>query len=233
VTRWFALSCLLAVAWLAAPHPVALYDGIGFPDEPYRFVPARPGVAAATSAQIRLPVAGGLNTGGLVANSAEVGPQVSFYAPPRAFAVTGTAAITVAARPVPLVAPPPPGKVDSNVYELSFTSPDGPVRVVSAAQPPAITMRSVSNAPSEPVFEYRPTPTSPWQELQTRRIGRDISNAHAPGAGEYVLALQSSDSGKSSGTSAVALLALVGATVVIVAGVIVAVRISAARSRQS
>jgi hypothetical protein len=230
--RWVLLAAVLGLAWLTTAHPVPLYDGIGFPDEPYRFEPPRAGTAAATTAQIRLPVSGGVNTGGLIANSAEVGPQVSFFAPPHAFAVKGTSAISVAARPVALVPPAPPGKLDSNVYDVSFVSPDGPVALVPAAQPPAITMRSLSNAPAEPVFEYRPTPTSAWRELKTRRVGQDISNANAPGAGQYVLVLRDGSSAQGSG-SRTALFAILGATVVLVVGVLVGVRVAASRGRSS
>lgn len=229
--RWTLLLVLLGLAWLATPQPVPLYDGIGFPDEPYRYVPARPGTPAATSAEIRLPVAGGVNSGGLVANSGETGPQVSVYAPPHAFATAGTGPIVVAARPVPPVQPLPPGKLDSDVYALSFTSAGGPVSLVTAAQTPAITMRSVSVAPAEPVFEYRPTPTSPWQELRTRRVGRDLSNASIPGPGEYVL-VQAGAAGRTGSGGHGPLIAILVSTLVLMGLVLVGVRILARRAPQ-
>ena len=226
VARWTVLLALLGLAWLLTPHPVPLYDGIGFPDEPYRYVPAHAGGVPATSAQIRLAVSGGANTGGLVANSSEAGPQVSVYAPPHAFAAPGTAPVVVTARPVPPAPALPPGMLDSNVYALSFTSSAGPVTLVPAAQTPTITMRSVSVSPAEPVFEYRPTPTSKWQELKTRRVGRDLSNASIPGAGEY--ALVQSGAGKGSGGRG-PLYAVLGATVALMVLVVVGVRVVARR----
>ncbi len=228
--RWSLLAALLGMVWLLTPHPVPLYDGIGFPDEPYRYAPARPGAPAATGAQVRLAVAGGSNTVGLIANSAEVGPQVSVYAPPHAFAAAGTAPVVVAARPVPLVAPAPLGRTDSAVYAVSFTSAAGPVTLVPAAQKPMITMRSVSSAPDEPVLVFRTRAGSTWQELPTRRVGRDLSTATLTGAGEYVLVLRAASTAK-SGHGALPI--VLAATGLLMLAVLVALRVVARRARPS
>jgi hypothetical protein len=227
-SRSAGLLLLLGGAWALTPQAVPLYDGIGFPDEPYRYVPAHAGAPAATSAQVTLPVSGGVNVGGLIANSGELGPQVSVYAPPKAFAVAGSAPVVVAARPVAPTPPLPPGRIDSNVYVLSFTSAGGPVTLVPQAQSPALTLRSVSSVPAQPVLAYRPAPGSAWQLLSTRRIGRDLSDAKAPGAGEYVL-VQPRDAGtrRSGGGSSVLL--LLAATVVLMALVLLAVRLLSRR----
>ena len=225
-SRWAALLLLLSVGWLLSPHPVPLYAGIGFPDEPYRYVPARAGAPAATVAEVSLAVAGGVNTGGLIANSKEMGPQVSVYAPPRAFAAPGAAPVIVRATPVPATPPLPAGRVDSNVYLLSFTSAAGPVRLVPEAQSPAITMRSVSSGPAEPVLAYRRTPTSGWTWLPTRRVGRDLSEAKALGAGEYVLVLRTA--AKAGGHAALYL--VLGAVLALMVAVVVGVRWAATRA---
>lgn len=224
-SRWLALTGLLGAVWVLTPNPVPLYDGIGFPDEPYRFVGGSP---APTVAQVRLPVAGGVNTGGLFANSAELGPQVSLFAPPRAFAVTGTAPVAVAASPMAVASPQPPGKVDSNVYVVSFTSAGGPVTLVPEAQPPAITLRSASQASSGPVLEYRPTRSAAWRELKTRRVGRDIYNAVVPGPGEFVLIKPDQAAPKASSGGG-ALYAVIGATVLLMVLVLVGVRVLSKR----
>jgi hypothetical protein len=219
------------VVWLTTAQPVPLYDGIGFPDEPYRFVPPRGSGPAATSAEVQLPVAGGSNTGGLIANSREAGPQVSVFAPPHAFAAAGTAPIVLAMRPVPAQPPLPAGTLESNVYAFTLTSPAGPVTIVKEAQPPAITMRSVTTLAPEPVFEYRPTPTEKWRELKTRRSGRDIFNTVAPGAGEYVLVRDAAGVAKPSSSSGRgALYAVLGATVLLMVLVVVGVRVLARRA---
>ena len=229
--RWIALLGVLGLAWLTTPHPVPLYDGIGFPDQPYRFMPPQPGAQPPTNAETTLKVSGGSNVGGLIINSTEAGPQISLYAPPHAFAAAGTAPIAIAARPVPPSPPLPPGRLDSNVYAFSLTSAAGPVTIVAAAQPPAITMRSVTAVPTLPVFQYRAGPGAKWQELKTRQVGRDIFNTNAPGPGEYVL-VQSGAAPKSSSGGHGPLYAVLGATVALVVLVLVGVRIMAGRTPQ-
>jgi hypothetical protein len=232
--RVAGVAAVLALGWLLTPQPVPLYDGLGFPDQPYRFVPAKGTAPAATAAAIQLAVAGGSNTGGLIANSAELGPQVSVYAPPHAFRSGGTAPISLVARPVPPTPPLPAGRLDSNDYELSLTSAAGPVTVDPAAQPPAITLRSITVVPSAPVFEYRPAVSAPWQELRTRQVGRDVFNADAAGPGEYVL-VQIDAPGPargSGGGSGAGLYVVLGATAVLMALVIVGVRVMSKRAAQ-
>lgn len=225
--RWAVLLGLLGLVWVLTPHPVPLYDGIGFPDEPYRFQPARSGAKPATSAQLTLKVAGGVNSGGLIANSAEVGPQVSFYAPPKAFAAPGTALISLVVRPVTAVAPLPQGRLDSNVYAVSFTSSAGPVTLVAAAQAPAITMRAAGSGKPAPVFEYRPDQGSPWHEVKTRQVGSDIFNAYAPGAGEYVLVQVAGGAAADGGGGSLYL--ILGAAAGLVVLVLVVVRVLSRR----
>ena len=227
------LVAALAVVWLTSANPVPLYDGIGFPDEPYRYVPPRGNGPAATSAQVELKVAGGSNVGGLIVNTKESGPQASVFAPPHAFLAPGTAPVVLALRPVAPQAPLP-GTAVSNVYELSLTSAAGPVTIASDAQPPAITMRSTTAGPPEPVFEYRPSPDEKWREIKTRRVGRDIFNASAPGAGEYLLAqLGTASSGKPRAGGHAGLFAVLGVTVLLMASVIVGVRLLTRRTPPS
>jgi hypothetical protein len=210
-----------------------LYDGIGFPDEPYRFVPARGAGPAATAAEVELRVAAGSNTGGLIVNTREAGPQASVFAPPHAFAASGATPIRLTVRPVPPQPPMPAGVVESNVYALSLTSAAGPVTVVADAQPPAITMRSVTTLSPPPVFLYRPSAAEKWRELKTRRVGRDIYNATAPGAGEYVLVRDAATRAKKSTDNRGALYAVLGVTVLLVLAVIVGVRLLSRRAAAS
>jgi hypothetical protein len=225
--RWVVVVALLGLGWLASPGTVPLYDGVGFPDEPYRFVPARGTGPAATSADVQLKVANGVNSGGLLANSAELGPQVSVYAPPQAFATAGAGPVRLRAEPVPPAPPLPPGELESNVYALTLTVPAGDVRVRPEAQPPGITLRAVSVAEPLPVVQYRATPGDPWKALKTRRVGRDNFNATAPGQGEYVLTRVAAATPTSSGNGG--LLLVVGLAVVVMVGVLVGVRMAGRR----
>lgn len=189
--RWAVVAVLLAGGWLAGPGGVPLYDGLGLPDEPYRFVPPR-GAAAlpATSAQVVLELAGGRNPSGLVAVSAEAGPQVTVYAPPRAFAVPGSGQgeLQVRAEPVALERPSPPGELESNVYRLTLTSAAGPVTLQPEAQRPLITLRGVTPESRVPVvMHHRSAVGQAWRPLPTRQVGQHSFTAEVPGAGEYAL----------------------------------------------
>ena len=110
--RWVAVAGLLAAGALLSPTAVPLYDGVGFPDEPYRYVPPRSSDDfVASAARVELRVVDGVNAGGLLANSNELGPQVSVYAPPKAFQVAGApkaSEIRLRADPVVLSPPAPP-----------------------------------------------------------------------------------------------------------------------------
>jgi hypothetical protein len=231
--RWGAVAVLLGLGALLSPGATPLYDGVGFPDEPYRFVPAREGTPAATTATVSLRVTDGVNSGGLLANSAELGPQVSVYAPPRAFQVAAgsTAPITLTAKPVVLTPPAPPGEVESNVYAIVLSSPAGEVTIRSDAQRPGITLRAVSVREPLPVMFYRAS-AGEWRELVTRRVGRDNFNAVAPGAGEYVLARSGAVARKDSGGSSAGLLLVVGAVLLLMVAVVVGVRLAGRGSKE-
>jgi hypothetical protein len=233
--RWAVVAGLLALGALVSPSAVPLYDGVGFPDEPYRFVPPRSSNDfVASAARVQLRVVDGVNAGGLLANSSELGPQVSVYAPPKAFQVAGlpkTSEIRLRADPVPVTPPAPPGELESNAYLLSLRSPDGPVSLRSDAQQPGITLRAVSVKEPLPVMHYRAKAGEPWQALATRRVGRDNFNATAPGEGEYVLTRLGSAKQQSEGGNR-GLLLLVGAVVLVMIGVVVGVRVLSGRQSE-
>ena len=227
--RWLAVLVLLGLGWLASPGGVPLYDGVGFPDEPYRFVPPQGTVPAATVAEVRLKTSDGVNTSGLLANSSEVGPQVSVYAPPQAFALpdrAGSAEIVLRAEAVPPAGELPEGEQESNVYALTLTSAAGEVSVRPEAQSPGITLRAVTVEEPLPTMHHRPDRESPWRALKTRRVGRDNFNAPAPGPGEYVLVRLPAPA-DDGGTG---LLLVVGFAVAIMLAVVVGVRVAARRA---
>jgi hypothetical protein len=232
--RWVAVAGLLVAGALLSPNAVPLYDGVGFPDEPYRYVPPRSSNDfVASTARVVLRVVDGVNAGGLLANSSELGPQVSVYAPPKAFQVAGSpkaSEIRLRADPVALTPPAPPGELESNVYSLSVRSPVGPVTLRSDAQQPGITLRAISVKEPLPVMHYRATATDPWRALPTRRVGRDNFNATAPGAGEYVLTRVGGATKEESSNRG--LLLLVGAVVVLMVGVVVGVRVLSGRQTE-
>lgn len=225
VARWAVLAGLLAACWIVIPGNVPLYDGVGFPDEPYRFVPTRDAtMPAASTATVQLRMVGGVNPGGLVANSFERGPQVSVFAPPQAFEGPASAReLVLLATPVPLVRPAPPGQLVSNVYALSFTAAGVPARLRPQAQSPQITLRAAAIPTPLPVIYHRAVPAESWKALSTQQVGADNFVALGPGAGEYVLAQGPRPAAKSSSGKG-ALLLVLAAAIVLVAVALLVVR---------
>jgi hypothetical protein len=229
----------LVVAWLAVPAAVPIYDGPGFPDQPYRYVHPPAGAKSTpppTSAHATLKVTGtGLNQTGY-SNSAEIGPQVVYYVPPGAFkAPAGATTVEVSETPLAPTAPlPADGTVVGNVYRISATTANGPVTVVGHGvnQLPTINMRAPTAKQPGPVFEYRASDGTGWRRSATLRIGTDIYQTSAPVLGEYALvqlAQQPNASGSGGGINVGLLAAGIGVIVIVV--LIVAIRL--ARSRRT
>jgi hypothetical protein len=192
--RWWLLLALAALAQAVAvvvtPHALPIYYGIGFPDEPYRFVDPPPDyrdTKAPTTATATIPVAGGRSTGGHTVASGEVGPQISLVI--FGGALETDADVTTArviAVPVALTGGPPPGHVWSNVYRVTFDTAAGPARL-AAGTDSEIRMRAPSPQQPGPTFYVRHG-DSDWRALDTQQPGRDIYRAELAGAGDYVLA---------------------------------------------
>src|SRR3954451_17434124 len=110
-------------AWMLAPASVPVFDGIGQPDEPYRYVDP-PATAKTTkqptTATVSVPVRNGRSVAEF-ANSAESGPQISVYIPPGALEVpAGATSITITATPLAPKAPlPTDGDIVTNVYQVT------------------------------------------------------------------------------------------------------------------
>jgi hypothetical protein len=244
--RWAAASvAALAAAWVAAPAAIPLYDGPGFPDEPYRYVSPPAGAKAtpaATTAQQTLQVRSGLSTAGFV-NSGERGPQISIYIPPTGLQPpTGATTITVTATPLAPAAPlPTDGKIVGNVYKFAATTPQGAVKIVgnTNTSTPVIQMRSPTTTTPLPVFEY--LAPSGWKEVSsfkvagkkvnTLRVGQDIFQTFAPQFGDYALVVL--DKQPSSGGGGGVNWALLGPGVGILGAVALIAPIRIARSRRS
>lgn len=234
--RWLlvALAALLG-AWLFAPAVVPIYDGPGFPDEPYRYVqapdgkPTKPPTVAKANVSVN---AQGLSSAAY-SNSAEQGPQVVLYLPAGSLkAPAGATSIQVTETPL---APSPPlptdGTIVTNVYRVAATTDKGPVQIVGKTenQSPTLQMRSPNSTQPGPVYERR-TSTG-WQRLPTLRVGQDIYQASAPGFGDYAL-VKLKDAPKPAGSSGggvnVGLLAA-GIGLLALAGIILAIRVSRSR----
>jgi hypothetical protein len=195
--RLGAALLVLVVAWLFAPAMGAdppLYDGIGFPDEPYRYVdrPAHavqmppPTPAAGTSAR----GAGGFAA--VVAASAEQGPQILLIlAAGQLTAAPACTTVTVLGQP----AAPPAAAGDTwgNAYRVTLTctaGASGPAALTGAPStvpvPAAIQLRAPDATQPGPSIYYSADGRS-WRKLPTLRVGNDIYQAALAGAGSYVL----------------------------------------------
>ncbi|MDQ6649765.1 MAG: hypothetical protein M3Z02_06575 [Actinomycetota bacterium] len=79
--RLLGALAVLVAAWLLAPGGVPLYDGVGFPDEPYRYVvPPRadlPRTDPPTEGRDMVRAADAAGGSEVLAQSREMGPQVA------------------------------------------------------------------------------------------------------------------------------------------------------------
>jgi hypothetical protein len=239
VRRLLASVGVLLVAWLVAPAVVPIYDGAGFPDEPYRYVqspdgkPTKPPTAAHANVAVN---AQGLSNAGY-SNSAEQGPQVVLYIPAGSLQAP-PGAHTIAISETPL-APSPPlptdGTIVTNVYRLAATTPQGPVQMVgkSENQTPTLQMRSSSSKQPGPTFEH--LTSAGWVKAATLRVGQDIYQASAPQFGDWALvqlsaAPKKASSSTSSGGGINVGLLVAGIAVLALAGIIIAIRVARSRN---
>lgn len=181
-----AALLVLGLGWAIAPlTALPLYDGVGFPDEPYRFVSApagAPSTKPATVARATAAVHGG-KIGSLIASSAETGPQITFQIPSRLLSVpAGTAHVTVTARPAkPL--PTAHGRyLWSDVYDLT-SAPTAQLH--SGELQATITMRAATAQRPQPDIAYYAD--GQWHLLPTFAEGRDIYTAELSRFGAYAV----------------------------------------------
>lgn len=233
---WLAAAVVaLLTAWLVAPAAVPIYDGIGNPDEPYRYVqpPQSAKTAKApTTAKAVAAVRNGVNQPQF-ANSGESGPQISVFAPAGAFrAPAGVTGITMTAVPM---APKPPlptdGTIVTNVYHVTATAKGQPVPIVGTGhRAPSMQMRAPTGKQPGPVFERRTS--SGWQQLKTLRIGVDIYQASGlTSFGDFALVQLTHPPGSGGGGGVNAGLLAGGIALLVVTGGILVIRSRRTRAR--
>ncbi len=230
-----AAGLLVTAGLLLSPSAVPVYDGVGVPDEPYRYVAApagRPRTAAATPAVATSPVRAGASSNGLTLSSAEVGPQVSVFVPAGALGVAGAGSSTVTVRVEPQAPadPPPTARTDGNVYRFTLIDPAGPVVLTPKAALATLYLRATTAQQPGPVMEHRSDAHRPWTALPTSRGGQDIYVAGFVGAGDYVLAFPIA--ARAASHRSVLPYVLVGLLLVLVALVLV-IRLRSASTRQA
>lgn len=239
--RWALLlvaAAGLMLAWLVAPAAPPLYDGVGLPDEPYRFVTRPPGNTALTKppskVAVRMPVVDG-TTDGFNGASAEQGPQVSVFVPTGTIAAPKDAStILLRADPRAPDGPADGGRVDGNVYRLSAVADVGIPALATARDRIQIILRATSGRQPGPVMEYRAVGGRTWTRLSTVRYGNDVYAASVRGFGDYALVFAKPVSGapraRGSGTGKYAYVIIVAGLVILLGSVVLGIRLARARA---
>lgn len=232
------VALLIAVAWLVGRGGVPLYDGLGFPDEPYRFVSAPAGVKHGPPPSPRVtatsPLVNGINTQRVDPQSREQGPQILVILSPGALhAAAGATSVTAVASPLAPDVQPADGRIDGNVYRVELQAePPGAVTLAAGSGPALIYLRAVSLKPADPVLEFRPASGAPWRPLHTSRGGRDVFVGAFAAAGDYALVHQRGAKADPQKRGSKTLLALLLGTLALVAATLLAVRRRAGRQGQ-
>lgn len=236
---WLSVAAAgLLLAWLAAPAAPPLYDGVGFPDEPYRHVTRPAGDTRVTKppswVAVRMPVSDG-TTDGFNGSSAEQGPQVSVFVP------TGTLtapkdATTLLLRADPRApdGPADGGRVDGNVYRLTATPDVGKASLGRVPDKIQIIMRATSAKQPGPIMEYRAAGSQKWTRLKTARYGTDVYAASIKGFGDYALVFArplpgAAQSAGRSGVARYAYLLIVAGLLILLISVVLGIRLARAR----
>lgn len=186
-------AAVLVLGWLVAPHPVPLYDGVGMPDEPYRYVAPPSGYRSTppvTTAQTQIDLQGGVSCCELEARSGEQGPQVALYVPRGGLRAPGDGPLTVVAQPVappPGAAPVAKGKFEGNAYRVSARSAAGAAALTPEGARATLQLRALSGNTPGPKMFFRPDAGTPWRMLPTGKVGFDIFESQFVGTGDYVL----------------------------------------------
>lgn len=215
--RWLAGALLVTVGWLASPSAVPVYDGVGAPDQPYRYVGRSPAPVVAT---LTAATSSGSSASVHLA-SKEVGPQVLVDLAAGAFTAPGST-MTLTATPLAPDGRPPRGSIDGNVYRITASS--GAVLHADLAQGFLFLRAAVMTTP-DPVVVHRATPSDPWTQVRTARAGRDVMSTPFRVLGDYaVVRLPGSKPLGSGGLSTTRVLVLVGGVLLLVVVTVLVLR---------
>jgi hypothetical protein len=225
--RLVAAALLVCVGRLLSPDAVPVYDGIGAPDEPYRYVAPPAGArttAAPTSAAASSPLVAGTSSYGMSLATAESGPQFSLFVPPQAFAAPG-AKVSLTAVPQAPTDQPAGAKIDGNVYVLTIKA-DGPVTFTKQSGLATLYLRATTAKQPGPTMHYLAPGASDWTAIRTSRGGQDVYVSSFPGAGQYALAFPEANLVEVRGGSS-PLPFVVGGGAVLFVALIVVIRVRA------
>lgn len=173
---------LLVPAYLVSPPSAPpLYDGLGFPDEPYRYVSPPPdagSTAPPTAARTEGKVYRDGSSPPLNAATGETGPQAAIAVPQGALDVPADSTRVVATvEPVPLPRQGPQGGIAlSNAYDVAIEDDRGnALRLTGRPRAALIQLRIPAETAEEVVIQL--LQPDGWVDLTTRRSGVDVYSA--------------------------------------------------------
>jgi hypothetical protein len=224
--RLLGAAAALVTAWLVTPHAIPLYDGIGVPDEPYRYVSPPAGyqkTPAASSVSVPFAATNGTNPKGGLVQTAEVSSQSGMYFLPNGLkGPTSTKTFTISITPE---APSgsTPGAVDGNVYRIAFLA-DGKAgaTLTATGRNTVYIQRATSAKVAAADLYYRPAGGS-WTTIPDTKGGTDSFQGYFAGPGDYALVPTKAAKTSSSHVLLIVILVLV---VVAMAGAVVLIRLS-------
>ena len=213
--RWAAGLAVVTLGWLVSPGAPPVYDGLGNPDEPYRFV-------GAADAPAPVSVTVDAQDGGsqaLQLRSPENGPQVLVDLAAGALRVPGRS-VTMTATPLEPEGTPPRGEFDGNVYRISAAGSTG--FDAEKAQGFLLLRAAVMTRP-DPVIVRRAAPGEPWVEQKTYRQGRDVLSVPLRALGDYAVVRLPGATPLDEGGLTTTRLLLIGGGVLLLVGITVLV----------
>ena len=227
--RLLIAAAALLTAWLVAPHAVPLYDGIGIPDEPYRYVKPPAGYQQTpppSSASTQFAAANGTNPQGGLVQTKEISAQSQMYFLGNGLkgpATTKTFTITITPE-----APDgtTPATADGNVYRIAFLADGKPGATLSdTGRNTVYIQRATSAKIAAATLYYRPAGGS-WTAIPATKGGTDSFQGYLAGPGDYALAPSKAPASSNNHVLLIVILVLV---VLAMAGAVVLIRLSRQR----
>ena len=175
-----AALLLVTLGALASPSAVPVYDGVGQPDQPYKYVGSTNAPAPSVSATAK---ADNGTSESLQVRSAESGPQVLVDLGSGAFAATTPVTLTVSPEAGD-GQQAPQGTIDGNVYRVTVSAG---ARLLPEQVQGFLFLRAAKMTKPDPVVVHRDSPTDPWVKVKTKRAGTDIMSTPFRALGDYAV----------------------------------------------
>jgi hypothetical protein len=184
----------IVIISLLSSHIVPLYDGVGFPDKPYRYVnppsSAQKSSLSPSPAETVATITQGTNQADFSLASREQGPQVSFYIYQKSL-ITDPSIKTVGFKATPMAPDnnkPKNGQIAGNFYRFGAINPKSTIGFAPNENMAGyVDLRLPQGFSTTATVIYRSDAKSKWDKVDTKRVGNDIYEAHIRGFGDYAL----------------------------------------------